>query len=145
MTRPELEDFRKELIQTAAVAVAMIEDMDYGIAKVHTTDGDDFIAGRTDLILAEILGERIRQDLKWGPQHHRFSDWLSILGEEYGEACTAYNDNILSPTVEADEKLNPPKPVRWGKANLADYGTPVFINRDDDDHDPNEGRYERQD
>ena len=87
--------------------------------------------------------------------------------------------------VEAIEKilmpigleLDPPKPVRWGKANPVDYGKPstrliteqeALAHADqriiegyappltfeldsaatialDDDFDPNEGRYERQD
>ncbi len=82
--------------------------------------------------------------------------------------------------VEAIEKilmpigpeLNPPKQVRWGKVDPAEYGRPsthliteqealahadqriiegwapplIFeIEDDDNDHDPNEGRYDRQD
>ena len=169
MTAPELVELRTELIQTAAVIVSALEDIDYGVAKAHTTEGDNFIAGRTDLILAEILGERFRQDLKWGPQHHRIADWLAIIGEEYGEACMAYVDDLLIPTVLEQNRIGDAKPVRWGKADPPDYGTPttarigdpnvktmeqifdearrdrVFRDRDDDDHDPNEGRFERQD
>ena len=122
MTRPELENIRTELIQTAAVIVSALEDIDYGVAKAHTTEGDDFIAGRTDLILAEILGERFRQDLKWGPQHHRIADWLAIIGEEYGEACMAYVDDVLMPTILEQNRIDidPPKKVHWGKREDTD-------------------------
>ena len=123
MIAPELADFRKELIQTAAVAVAIIEDIDYGIAdSIHVEDGRRRF--QTADILHEIHDERRRQDLKWGPQTHRWSDWLSILGEEFGEACAAYNDNLLVLTMQADEKLNSAKLVRWGKVDPATYGKP---------------------
>ncbi len=170
-TRTELVDFRNELIQTAAVAVAIIEDIDLGVAWAgHTEETIERIFGH-------IMDERHRQDEKWGPQHHSWSNWLSILGEEFGEACTAYNDNILGPTMDADKKLNLPKRVRWGKVDPADYGTPTtqrvtmqeaLAHADqriiegyappltfeldsaatialDDDSDPNEGRYDRED
>ncbi len=42
-------------------------------------------------VLAEVLRERTRQDKKWGEQNHHPMDWLSILGEEFGEVCEAAN------------------------------------------------------
>ncbi len=181
MTSPELVDFRKELVQTAAVIVSALEDIDFGEANTERYLGWHN-AHSEHGILREIWEERRRQDLKWGPQHHRIADWLAIIGEEYGEACMAYVDDLLMPTILEQKRigLNSPKPVRWGKADLADYGTPttahdydsnvktmerlfdnrkasdvqekdggprppIFIDRDDDDHDPNEGRFERQD
>lgn len=36
-----------------------------------------------------VLAERARQDAKWGVQNHSPEVWLTILGEEYGEACQA--------------------------------------------------------
>ncbi len=59
-------------------------------------------------------------------------------------------DKILIPT---GPELNPPKPVRWGKSPtqetadriVADIRASGVTDRDDDDHDPNEGRYDRQD
>ena len=39
------------------------------------------------MVLEEITTERKRQDNKWGEQNHHPFVWLSILGEEYGEAC----------------------------------------------------------
>jgi NTP pyrophosphatase (non-canonical NTP hydrolase) len=43
-------------------------------------------------VLDTIRAERARQDLKWGEQHHHPLEWLSILGEEAGEACKAANE-----------------------------------------------------
>jgi hypothetical protein len=40
-------------------------------------------------VLAEIASERERQDEKWGVQNHHPAEWLSILGEEFGEVCKA--------------------------------------------------------
>jgi hypothetical protein len=40
-----------------------------------------------DNIITDIKEERRRQDKKWGIQKHNSFVWLSILGEEYGEAC----------------------------------------------------------
>jgi len=37
-------------------------------------------------IIREIIGERSRQDFKWGEQNHNPHIWLSILMEEVGEA-----------------------------------------------------------
>lgn len=38
-------------------------------------------------ILTEVAAERYRQDTKWGEQNHGPFKWLTILGEEVGEAC----------------------------------------------------------
>lgn len=35
--------------------------------------------------LALVIGERYRQDEKWGEQHHELGIWYAILGEEFGE------------------------------------------------------------
>ena len=45
--------------------------------------------GNQDAIIKEILGERVRGDLKWGEQNHHPFVWLAILGEEKGEADKA--------------------------------------------------------
>lgn len=37
----------------------------------------------------EVIDEMRRQNEKWGEQNHAPLMWLSILGEEYGEACKA--------------------------------------------------------
>lgn len=38
-------------------------------------------------VLTEVGLERQRQDAKWGQQDHSPERWITILGEEYGEAC----------------------------------------------------------
>jgi hypothetical protein len=84
-----MSDLRTELIQVAAVAVAIVEDLDWGAAgKNHN--------GR---IAGEVRDERRRQDVLWGPQHHDIHRWLSILMEEVGEAATA----ALEPEGSLDE------------------------------------------
>lgn len=40
-------------------------------------------------VLAEVLNERVRQEKKWGVQNHNPADWVTILGEEFGEVCKA--------------------------------------------------------
>ena len=72
--------YREELIQVAAVAVAMIECRDRGAA-------DDI---NTLVILDEIRGERYKQNRKWGAQTHDPEVWLAILMEEVGEAAQAW-------------------------------------------------------
>jgi len=110
MTAPELVDFRIELIQTAATIVSAIEDIDVGVAWAGDSEET------TERILGHIMDERHRQDEKWGPQTHRWSDWLALIGEELGESNTAYVDNILIPTKIEQERigLEPPMPVKWG-------------------------------
>ena len=49
-------------------------------------------------VLVDILEERRLQDGKWGIQHHAALRWLSILGEEYGEACCAANEATATGT-----------------------------------------------
>lgn len=43
----------------------------------------------TKSVLEEIAKERNRQDEKWGEQNHSPADYLTILGEEVGEANKA--------------------------------------------------------
>ena len=43
-------------------------------------------------ILWELSRERRRQDEKWSVRDQHPMEWLSILGEEYGEACRAANE-----------------------------------------------------
>ncbi|EKS10177.1 MazG-like family protein [Leptospira santarosai] len=40
-------------------------------------------------IIQEILGERERQDQKWGEQNYNPIEWCVILGEEVGEVNKA--------------------------------------------------------
>lgn len=58
------------------------------------------------LAIQSVQAERKRQDEKWGDQsgNHPF-EWMSILGEEYGELCEAVNETFFK---------NGDKPERGG-------------------------------
>ena len=73
------EHYEQELIQVAAVAVAAIRASRGGRADLE---------GMT-LIFADISHERVRQNAKFGEQDHNPFIWMTILGEEFGEACQA--------------------------------------------------------
>jgi len=92
MSDRSIAALRSELVQVAAVAVAMIEDLDTGVAVIRTHTGIAEVDDTIWLIMVEVHEERIRQDAKWGAQHHLPMEWLSILGKEYGEACKAANE-----------------------------------------------------
>lgn len=47
---------------------------------------------QTEYYLNEIAEERKRQDEKWSEQNHHPLMWFSIIGEEYGEMCKAFNE-----------------------------------------------------
>ena len=57
-----------------------------------------------------VIKERLRQIELWGDQsdNHLF-EWMSILGEEYGELCEAVNEtcfkNGTHPERGGDEKI----------------------------------------
>lgn len=42
--------------------------------------------------LEKITKERENQNQKWGEQNHHPLQWLSIIGEEYGEMCKKANE-----------------------------------------------------
>ena len=50
-------------------------------------------------VLSEVMGERLRQEDKWGQQNHDPFTYLAILGEEFGEACQA----AVQATMEPDK------------------------------------------
>ena len=77
--------YRSELIQVAAVALAAVQVEDGGSTETNS------IAGHSALrnLLEEVRFERGRQEVKWGPQTHDRSWWLTILAEEFGEAARA--------------------------------------------------------
>lgn len=91
------DHIRDELIQVAAVAVAIIQDIDHGSTEmtIHTPR-----EAKTDAILDEVERERHRQEAKWGPQHHDPPVWLAILMEEVGEAAQAW---LQSTAAEGSE------------------------------------------
>ena len=47
--------------------------------------------------------ERNRQDAKWGIQNHAQSQWVGILGEEFGEYCQAVNETYLNNATKKHE------------------------------------------
>jgi NTP pyrophosphatase (non-canonical NTP hydrolase) len=47
------------------------------------------VTNETKTALQVVAEERVRQDVKWGEQNHDPFLYLTILGEEYGEACEA--------------------------------------------------------
>lgn len=84
--------FREELIQVAAVAVAIVEDMDTGSAS---RDG-------LAQVIADVGAERMRQQQKWGDQHHDDPIvWLAILAEEVGEVARTFDKTGLSDSEKA--------------------------------------------
>lgn len=60
----------------------------------------------TQRVLDIVGGERERQDALWGDQSgNSLFEWVSILGEEYGEFCEAVNETCFK---------NPAHPERGG-------------------------------
>jgi hypothetical protein len=53
-------------------------------------------------VVADILAERRRQDLKWGVQKHKPAVWALILMEEVGEAA----DDAATPVWKWDDHLH---------------------------------------
>lgn len=46
---------------------------------------------KTEYYLKKIKSERERQDQKWVQQDHHPLLWFSIIAEEFGEMCKAFN------------------------------------------------------
>ncbi len=80
-----MSNYRDELIQVAAVAVAAVQCLDLGV-----TD-DKLTYNRA--ILDEVMLERMRQEAKWGSQAHNPDRWNTILTEEVGEVARAILEN----------------------------------------------------
>jgi len=56
-------------------------------------------------VLAEVAAERVRQDAKWGVQNHKPPEWLSILGEEFGEVCRAVCERLYAIGLNPEYRL----------------------------------------
>lgn len=54
---------------------------------------------KPQMFLHLVEKERGEQDKKWGEQNHDIFYWLSILGEEYGEAQKAALEREYKPLV----------------------------------------------
>lgn len=63
-----------------------------------------------------IAQRRYEQLEKWGEQEHTWSEWATILGEEYGELCEAINETVLN---------NATKPELGGLENMANEAVDV--------------------
>ena len=83
-------DLRKELVQVAAVAVAIIRDMDTGSTRLEAMD--ELMADGE--VFATVAKERLRQYKKWGNQSHNPVEWLIILMEEFGEASSVVQQMV---------------------------------------------------
>jgi hypothetical protein len=62
-------------------------------------------------IISDIIGERRRQDIKFGVQNHHPYKWLSILGEEVGEANKAVLEALFVNT-ESNEYRHSDEGIR---------------------------------
>jgi hypothetical protein len=90
-------NYRSELIQVAAVTVAMIQDFDHGSTQGGPKElfhGWDWSDEAEFILMDGVMAERVRQEEKWGAQHHAPEMWLAILMEEVGEAAQAYLHEI---------------------------------------------------
>lgn len=77
----------------------------------------EMMVERTEIALALVKAERQRQDTLWGDQSENHSfEWLSILGEEYGELCEAVNETYFQ---------NPAHPERGGYEKIIREATQV--------------------
>jgi NTP pyrophosphatase (non-canonical NTP hydrolase) len=57
----------------------------------------------TEIVLAAVRAERIRQTKLWGVQRHDMGKWLAILAEEFGEVAQAVQPLLgLTTTKETD-------------------------------------------
>jgi hypothetical protein len=93
---------RDELIQVAAVAVAIVIDLDEGSTAMREDLPRPVYAQPHQQVINDVTSERLGQEQKWGEQHHGIAEWLTILGEEYGEACRAAKDEVLWPGMRED-------------------------------------------
>ena len=47
-------------------------------------------------ILQDVNKEINRRDEKWGEQKHDLSDWMTILGREFGQACKEVSETKMA-------------------------------------------------
>ena len=70
------------------------------VLENHSKTTDEYT--RTYAIM-RVKDERDRQDIKWGTQNHAQSQWVGILGEEFGEYCQAVNETYLNNATKKHE------------------------------------------
>ena len=68
----------------------------YVIHDIPAADVRPVVHTKTENALDMVRAERDRQNSLWGDQsnNHPF-EWMSILGEEYGELCEAVNETCF--------------------------------------------------
>ena len=99
-----MSDLRNELIQVAAVAVAVVSLLDKYSTGLAFDNADDAVWDYAyQQIVTDITEERLRQEAKWGARYGHEEDddvffWLSILGEEVGESHEAALEAKASET-----------------------------------------------
>lgn len=83
------------------------------IPRIEGIDEEDL----TSVVFERVRDERNLQEKKWGAhsKNHPF-EWMSILGEEYGELCQAVNESCFK---------NPTHPERGGTAKMIAEATQV--------------------
>ena len=57
-------------------------------------------------VVKDVETERIRQDQKWGVQHHHPMEWLVILMEELGEASKEMVDYNFGYNLKGSSEAN---------------------------------------
>jgi len=82
---------RDELVQVAAVALAVVRELDTG-----STEMPDKRYYCQEMI--DVFSERHRQERKWGTRTDTpIAEWVTILGEEFGEVCKAALEEVMYP------------------------------------------------
>ena len=71
-------------------------------------------------VLHEVEDERERQNHKWGEQNHNPIEWISILGEEFGEASKEAIEYHFKQMRSADA------PENWDSEKLLKYRTELI-------------------
>ena len=95
---------REELIQVAAIAVAIIEYLDYGIADARRDvwppyHSDQSTISQSERVVFDVVQERLKQDDKWGPQAHDTSVELPGPGGSRAE------EGVASPLLPSDDRF----------------------------------------
>lgn len=106
------KDVQSEIVQVAAVAAAMLENMQFGKAysRALAAPGGGGVYDQQGAIVAQqIREERFAQDYKWGIQDHTLVEWMMILLEEVGELA----DALLALEFPTRESFQTSKDAVW--------------------------------
>lgn len=94
ISRPKGDDYRKELIQIAASAVAAV--IDYELLSLNN---DRSVSQVTNEVWVDVLQERARQDNKFSPLPRGLDPlvWLAVLKEELCETAREIELEVETP------------------------------------------------